>query len=297
MLKAYRLNQTTLNIKHTIMKNIFTFLIFLFTITSYAQALQFDKRFVQSEDQWVAFPADSTGTYALGFIYIDSQAGLTLDYAGTFTIDGTGKYISKSKELEGSMKYRLEANNVQVAFVPESKFAELGIEKTPDWLKYYKKDEGSLNRLYNWGYRYNGWGECKKALEFLEKAYGIDPEYDGVRVEMAYSYNCLKRYKDAITVLEKALKKKPTDDYLNKELIYAEAQSGQVEKAKKSCRNAFKVCKDTYHAENAFNVLQMYHFNKDVANFDKWLAEANEWFVKDGKFLAYIENMKKDLKK
>lgn len=280
------------------MKILFTILISFFAIISTAQDLKFEKRFVQSEDKWVAFPADSTGAFAYGFIYIDSEAGLTLDYVGTFTIDTNGKYNSKSKELEGSMKYRLEPNNVLVAFVPESKFVELGIEKTPDWLKFYKEDEGSTTRLYNWGYRYNGWGECEKALEFLEKANTVDPEYKGLRTELAYSYNCLKRYKDAISVLQKALKNNPTDAYTNKELIYAQAQSGDVETAKKSCKNAFKVCKDeSYHAENAYNVLQIYYFNKDIKNFDKWLAEANEWFVKDGKFSSYIEAMKNDLKK
>ena len=280
------------------MKNILTLLISFFAITGYSQDLKFEKRFVQSEDKWVAFPADSTSSYPLGFIYIDSQAGLTLDYKGSFRIDSNGNFTLDNNQANRSIKYRLEPNSTLVAFIPESKFVELGIEKTPDWLDIYKQDEGTVQRLYNWGYRYNGWGECEKALEFLEKANTIDPEYKGLRVEMAYSYNCLKRYKDAISVLQKALKSNPTDAYNNKELIYAEAKSGQVEQAKKSCRNAFKICKEeTYHAENAYNVLQMYYFNKDVGNFDKWLAEANEWFVKDNKFSSYIEKMKSELKK
>lgn len=279
------------------MKNIVVLFFVFFAITTYAQDLKFEKRFVQSEDKWVAFPADSTGAYPLGFIYIDSQAGLTLDYKGSFRINDNGKFTLEKNELEGSMKYRLKPNNVLVAFIPESKFVELGIEKTP-WLGIYKEGEGSISRLYNWGYRYNGWGECEKALEFLEKANTIDPDYNGLQVELAYSYNCLKRYKDAISVLQKALKNNPTDAYTNKELIYAEAHSGQVEVAKKSCRNAFKVCKDeSFHAENSFNVLQVYYLNKDVANFNKWLAEANEWFIKDEKFSSYIENMKKELNK
>lgn len=280
------------------MKNIFTFLILLFTITTYSQELKFDKRFVQSEDKWVAFPADSSGAYALGFIYIDSQAGLTLDHRGSFRIDSDGKFILEKNKVERSIKYRLEPNNNLVAIIPESKFKELGIEKIPDWLKFYKEDEESISRLYNWGYRYNGWGECEKALEFLEKANTIDPNYKGLRVELAYSYNCLKRYKDAISVLQKVLKNNPTDPYTNKELIYAEAKSGQVEMAKKTCRNAFKVCKEeTYHAENAYNILQIYYINKDIPNFDKWLTEANVWFVKNNRFSSLIETMKNDLKK
>jgi len=57
---------------------IFTFFI---TFLSYGQSnLVFDKKIVQSEDKWVAFPADSTGPYNFGFIYIDADAGLTFRF-------------------------------------------------------------------------------------------------------------------------------------------------------------------------------------------------------------------------
>lgn len=60
------------------MKKYLIFTIYFISIFSIAQSkLVFDKKFVQCEDKWVAFPADSTGSYNLGFIYIDSQAGLT----------------------------------------------------------------------------------------------------------------------------------------------------------------------------------------------------------------------------
>ena len=190
---------------------IFTFLISIF---SYGQSnLVFDKKFVQSEDKWVAFPADSTGSYNFGFIYIDSQAGLTFDYTGSFKIDENGKFNLKKKEIEGSMKYRLEPNNVMVAFIPDTKYSELGINQIPDWLKFYKEDENTIDRQFKWGYMYNGWGECEKALEFLNKVYELNPKYEGLKVELAYSHNCLKNYDKAIDYIMESMREEPVTAY------------------------------------------------------------------------------------
>ena len=69
------------------MKNLLLTLIFLFTLNCFSQEkLIFNSKFTQSEDKWVAFEADSIGSHNFGFIYIDSQAGLTFDYAGSFKL-------------------------------------------------------------------------------------------------------------------------------------------------------------------------------------------------------------------
>jgi len=280
------------------MKKIFTLFILLFVFNISAQnQLQFDKKFVQSEDKWVAFPADSTGAYPYGFIYIDAQAGLTFDYEGAFKIDGTGKFISEKSEVKRSIKYRLEPNDNRIAFLPESKFGELNVEKVPDWLKSYKTGEGSLQRLYQWGFMYNGWNECEKGLEYLEKAQKIDPEYKGLRVELAFSYNCLKQYQKAVDVLKVALQKEPLDAYTNKELIYAETKNGNLQDAENVCRKVFKECADkTYNSENAYNVLQAYYIKKDITKFNKWFGEANSYLMSDQKIKSLAEQMKIELK-
>ena len=71
-------------------------LVILFGIRLNAQTiLNFDKRFVQSEDKWVAFEPEEDSSYAYGFIYIDEEAGLTLNYEGTFKISSTGEFEAK----------------------------------------------------------------------------------------------------------------------------------------------------------------------------------------------------------
>lgn len=252
---------------------------------------------MQCEDKWVAFPADSLGVYNFGFIYIDETAGLTLEYGDTFKIDEKGKFITQKKVKTNSMKYRLQPNNNLVALIPESKLKELYVDKVPDWLKNYKHNENSITRLFRWGFLYNGWNECEKALEYLEKANKIDPDFKGLRVELAYSYNCLGRYQDAITILQKALELNPLDAYTNKELIYAEIKNGNLDNARVVCRKVFKECQDkTYNPENAYNILHAFYLKKDITNFKSWLAESNTYLIGNPKFGSSVEQMKKEFK-
>lgn len=271
-------------------------LIVLLTTTLKAQNdLKFDKKFVQSEDKWVAFKADSVGSHNFGFIYIDAQAGLTFDYAGSFKINTDGKYILKKKEMEGMMKYRLEPNNVLVALIPESHYNELEITKFPDWLKFYKEGENTIERLFKWGYMYNGWGECAKALEFLEKAKTMDPNFKSLRVELAYSYNCLGQYEKAIEVLKTAMKSEPKDAYINKELLYAYVHNNQLDEAIALYNKIEKEVPDkTYNLENAYNILGEYFRRKDLKKFTEWMNKTQ--IDKDKRFAPYVAQMKKELK-
>src|SRR3712207_5058884 len=104
----------------------------LFSINLDAQTrLEFNKRFVESEDKWVAFKPDKDSFYAFGFIYIDEHAGLTLNYEGTFRILATGEFFPKKLDST-NMKVRLQPNNVLVAFIPENRFKELRITAVPE---------------------------------------------------------------------------------------------------------------------------------------------------------------------
>jgi tetratricopeptide (TPR) repeat protein len=253
----------------------FSFFTFLLSLFTYGQSpLTFDKRFVQSEDKWVAFPADSAASYIFGFIYIDEEAGLTLDYSGSFTIDEKGKYILKKSDLDGKMKVRLENNQVKVAHIPSEKFSELDISETPDWLHFYKTNENSVERQYKWGFFYNGWGECEKALEFLNKAYHQDPKLEGLRIELAYSHNCLKNPNKAIEYLMESLKEDVVTAYTIKELIYSHVSNKNVQEAEDIYRLFdAKIPDKTFQNENAYNILGGYYLKEDKENFYRWLKE------------------------
>ena len=254
--------------------------------------LTFDKRFVQSEDKWVAFKPDKDSSYAFGFIYIDSEAGLTLNYEGSFKVLPTGEFVS-TKPDSTNIKVRLEPNNVLVAFIPDNKFQELNISPTPDWLKYYKTDTTSIERLYRWGYMYNGWGECAKALTYLEKAEKIDPKFKGLAVEISFSYNCLKQFDEAELILEEEIKVNPTDAYVNKEYIYTLAKNNKIDKAINQFETSLTTLEDNqYNAENCFNILQYYYYQKDKTNFNKWYKILQKQPNENKMITKYAEIMK-----
>ncbi len=275
-------------------------LILLTLFTSFLQAqspLQFNKPFVESEDKWVAFPKGKDSTNAYGFIYIDAAAGLTFNFEGTFTVSANGTFVPKKLD-SASYKVRLQPNNVRVAFIPENKFKELNISAIPEWLHFYKTDTSSTERLYRWGYLYNGWNQCAKALTYLERAQQQEPGFKGLSVELAFSYNCLKQYNKAVAVLQNALVANPTDAYTNKELIYAQIESGQLDKASESCKRAIAVCTDkTYNGENCYNLLHNYYEKKDKTNFTAWLAETKKWTATNAELTRSIKMMEEDLLK
>lgn len=279
------------------MKYLILLVILIATKLNAQTDLNFDKRYVQCEDTWVAFKVDKDSAYPYGFIYIDQEAGLTFNYEGTFKILPNGEFVPKKLD-SANIKMRLEPNNVLVAFIPENKFEELNIQPIPDWLKYYKTDTSSIERLYNWGFMYNGWGECAKALSYLEKAQKLNPKFKGLAVELSYSYNCLKRYDKAEIILEEEIKTNASDAYVNKEYIYALAKNNKIEKAENQFNTSIKTIKDKqYNAENCFNIMQYYYIQQDKANFNKWYKILHKQPIDNKLITKYAGDMKAAINK
>ena len=258
--------------------------------------LIFNKKFIDSEDKWVAFQKDRDNKYGFGFIYIDEEAGLTLNHEGSFTISNNGDFISKKLDSV-SIKVRLQNNQVKVAWIPKEKLEQLNVLKTPNWLKYYKNDINSIKRLYAWGYKYNSWNKCSKALTYLEKAYKINPEYKNLGVELAYSYNCLNKYKKAILIMEKVVKLNPKDSYSNKELIYAQIKSRKLKSAEKSIKKAIKKTDGKYNGENIYNLLYTYYKMNDKKKVLNWIDKAKKWNSKNKDLMNNIDQIEKDINK
>lgn len=279
------------------MKNIFFSLFLLITIKSFAQ-LTFNKSILDCEDKWVVFPEEYGGIYKYGFIYVDSETGLTFDYSGSLKIDPARKIIAFPKQEGSSMKVPLNPIKIQIALIPEANYEQLKISKIPDWLSSYKMKEGSIEQLYRWGSIYNAWGEYQKALDILEKATKINSDYKGLDIQLAYSYNRLTQYKKAIEVLKKALAVNPADAFINKEYIYALAKSQQLDAAISIYRNSLNVCTDTtYVPENAYYILEGFFYKYDRVHFDKWLAETEVVMSTNEQIKKIIAEMKIEITK
>ncbi|WP_221258006.1 tetratricopeptide repeat protein [Flavobacterium okayamense] len=272
----------------------------LITMISQAQTiLEHNKRSVDCEDKWVTFEPDKSGKYLLGFIYIDSEAGLTFNYEGEFKIDDEGvfKRIDNIDSIKtNSLKARLRPDIKGIAEIPKNKFKELNIDETPKWLKFYKEGENSIERLFKWGYMYNGWNECEKALTFLLKAEKIDSNFEGLQTEIAFSYNALKEFKKAETALLKAIKNDPKDCYTLKELAYTYRHMDELKKSAEIYHKMESCDNIVYIQETAYNLAYRYYELKDNKNFSKWSAEVLKWGDKKSIYSKNIEILKNELK-
>ncbi len=279
--------------------------LFLFTLlTTFLNAqniLKFDKRNVQCEDKWITYQMDKDSTYTFGFIYIDSEAGLTLNYEGKFKISNEGKFIRIETEptnAKGFIKARLRPNRTLIAEIPESKFKELNIEKVPSWLSNYKNDENSVDRLYRWGYMYNGWNECEKALTFLEKADKIDSKYKGLQTELAFSYNALEKFDKAEIALKKSISFDSKNCYTYKELAYTYTKLVKLDKVIETYQKMTKICSEqNFLQETAYNLAYEYFKIKDKINFKKWKEEASKWSKSENKYTQNLNYMEIELNK
>ncbi len=258
--------------------------------------LNFNKKFVECEDKWIIFEPNKDKSFTFGFIYIDEQAGLTFNREGKFSI-GEDKLIKVKRLKDANIKIRLRPNDVKVAIIPESMYKDLQITKKPEWLKYYKTDTTSVKRLFRWGFIYNGYNECSKALSYLKKAKEIDPKYEGLNVELAFSYNCLNDFENAMKILEEEIILKPIDAYVNKEYIYSITKTDEIDKATKRYFKVLKTIEDhTFNAENSFNIMQYYYKKKDLKNFKTWYEEFKKCKNNNKTLDEYAERMGKDLK-
>ena len=278
---------------------LFLIILLLFSLQTQAQTiLKFDKANAECEDKWVTYQKnEKDSTYVFGFIYIDSQAGLTFHYDGNFKIESDGKFNPLRSDASNSMKVRLEPRNGIIAIIPEEKFAELGIKAEPDWLKNYKTDENSIERLHRWGYFYNAYGLSGKALTYLEKAYAMNPKFPGVEFELGYAYNAIGQFVKAADVLTVAIATSPKECYLYKELSFAYIHSNKIDDATKIANMGIEVCNEKpIQAEIAFNIAGKYFRDKDASNFNLWAKETRKWAQKDDMFSKYLVEMESKLR-
>lgn len=263
--------------------------------------LKFDKMVVQCEDKWIAIQRDSSATYLLEFIYIDEQAGLTADLAGTFRIQDDHFVFTKLLDSNAaSVKIRVPPNaDVPVAVVPAARLAEMGIDETPQWLSNYKQTTDSVARMVRWGYFYNDWGQPALALPYLEKAYGIDAGKKGLLFELTFAYNALEQYDKSIPLLEKASGADPGNCGILKELAYAYTQKEDLIRASDTYKQLVGKCAEhgDFIGETAYNIAYHYYKAGDHENFLTWYNEAKKAIGTNADLQRSLNYMKEKMEK
>lgn len=268
--------------------------------TLFAQTqLSFNKSEIECEDKWIAYPTKDS-TYTFGFVYIDQQAGPTLQLGGSFQIAADGRYVLTDTLTPygeyatagrgNNIKARLIPSSRKVALIPENKLSELMVSATPGWLKGYKSDTTSVNHFYRWGYIYNEWNKSDLALPYLERAHKTDASNADVLAELSYTYNALGKYDKTITLLKNSSNK---NCYQYKEFTYALIHLGQLQEADNACKEAIQQCGDkSMKAEIAFNMAGAYYRQKDKTNYAIWSAETKKFAEPDDKW--DVQNKKID---
>jgi len=258
-----------------------------------AAGLSYSVHMSDCEGRWVALyhmPADDPH-YAYGFVYIDPQAGFTMDFGGNFTIQADGSYhavLDPIHSIQGDhpadLRIRLEQNGV-AALLPPRALEQLGLPEKPDWLKFYEDTADPVTHKVNWGFFYNAIGDSRRALDYLQSAYGENPDAPRVVVELSYAYNALGRPGDALRVLKSAFDKKPKDESLCREMAYADLTLKSYKVATEQYPLCIALCDDSEtgmaeKSELAFDLSSAYNGLGDTANHDAWEVKAKVWAPK-----------------
>jgi tetratricopeptide (TPR) repeat protein len=258
--------------------------------------LSYDAHMSDCENRWVAlYHKDDDSSYTYGFVYIDSEAGFTLHYVGRFTIDSDGNYhvapnpISPDKM---TLIIRLEQNGI-AALLPARGLSQLDLPEKPDWLKSYEDRADPITHKVNWGSIYNGIGDSRRALDFLEAAYREKPDAPKVVFELAYAYNALQRPEDAIRVSKDEFRKNPKDELLCRELAFAYLHLNSYKDAVDQYKSCIALCDDSdsgraEKSELAMNLSAAFGQLGDAQNRGRWLEQAKAWAPKGSPVYRYF---------
>jgi tetratricopeptide (TPR) repeat protein len=281
-------------------KNILTIFISLISYVSYCQSsnetIKFETKYYDAKDKWVLFPKKETDSvYPYGFIYLDYQAGFTLNFEGTAQINKDGSFKLNQNDPSSMIKYRLEPYKTSDVFIlPKTTIKKLGLEEVPVWLAIYQREE-NIESLKDLGFHYNHVGACEKALVYLEKAYKINPHYEGLEFELAYAYNHLGQYEKSIPVLEKAIKNNPKNYYFFRELGFAYVKQNKIDLAEETYLKGIKMSDNDFEkSEMALNMAQGYFQVKNRKKFDEWAKTTRKYAKPNSQYVQYIDLFEKE---
>jgi len=262
-------------------------LLLLASSATSAEPFAFENRLSDFEGRWVVLPgAPGKDVFPFGFVYVDPEAGFTLDVGGLLRLDADGKYVRVPDRIGTEVRYvwRMDARrNPRAAPLPKEAIAQLGLEEFPAIIRGYADTSDPITHRVLWGRHLNHVGDSRRALEYLEPAYAEKPDAKGLEFELAYAYNALERPRDALAVLEKAVARSPGDLLLGVELAYAHLSSGRLDLAIDLYLKLIPRCGEremVQKSEMAYNLSGAYTRLGDEASAEKWLASARAWAPK-----------------
>lgn len=260
--------------------------------------LVFDRNVFDCENNWVVFPKKTADSiYAYGFVYLDAEAGFTFHLENFFQIGNDGRFIVKPKNMTGSVKYRLDQNTNKVSSLTVQRQAELGLPAQPDWLKLYKHEAPATTaELTRRGRQFNHIGAFSKAFQDLNKAYALDPHYEGLEFELAYNYNATKAYQKAVDVLISAIKNNDKNFWFYRELGYSYMNLKKIDEAEQVYEKGIAMSTDkAQQAEMAYNMAYTFFQQKNKPKFEIWASKTRSFADSGSQFLKNLEVMQQQM--
>lgn len=249
-----------------------------------AEPLSFTKRLSDFEGRWVVLrPTSGDGKLLFGFVYIDPQAGFTLDVGGALEVDADGRYrrVPDANPRRARILLRVDAgNNRPAAPLPGEALEQLGLDEVPEIASSYVDSSDPITHAVRWGRHHNHVAAPQQALAYLEPAYGKQPDAKGLEFELAYAYNALGRHDDALAVLRRAIERAPDDLLLGRELAYAYSKAGKLEAAVEWYLKLVPRCGERemiVKSEMAMNLSGIYARLGDAKGAEEWRAKAKAW--------------------
>jgi tetratricopeptide (TPR) repeat protein len=234
------------------------------------------------ENKWVlAANTQSPDARVLGYVYVDSTAGVTLELHGDVELAQGGALIRRPSELEGKARLILRIDsNIPVACLSDEQAAQVGLPREWEFREIYKDPRPPGPHYTSWASHINQIGASERALELVKLARAESYSSPKLELEEGYALNALGRYDEAIGSLRKAAQRFPDDVEIAAELAYGYLSLHQYPQAIELYRRALSL--DTKHASSrrwqfASNIARAYEQLGDTKRSGEWLERSAEW--------------------
>ncbi|MFC7772606.1 tetratricopeptide repeat protein [Flavobacterium sp. GCM10027622] len=274
------------------------FLFFVITSTAAQNnLLEFKNKIYECENKWVTYPLkEKDSVYALGYVYIDRDAGFSFHSEKKFKIAKDGKFIPQPKSSISKVISRIQQFDAICAVIPEAKFKELGITSQPVFMKSIVVADESEDLVLRASH-YNHIGASLLAIPLLEKAQKINPNAKNLLYELVYSFNDNGDFKKVIGLLQPEISKGNNDPLFYKEFIFALAKEGQLEDATVAFSDMKKITSLKHLDDASYYIMEGYFVKKDAEKFEEWAKEALSHITSTNSPLRKnIDVMRNDLK-
>lgn len=239
----------------------------------------FDQRISDCEARWFAAQTQG-GKVNLGFLYIDPQAGFTIEHYGNLEREGT-QLVAVKSELHGKARMiQRVGSNFAASCLGDETVASLGLPPEPESMQFYRDERPPGEHHASWAYHYNHIGASDVALTHVAKARAAGYSSPALTFEHAFALNATGQFDQVVVLLTPVAKARDALPDTVAELAYAHLMQGEYEQAIGHYKRALdgKGVKSTERRwQFAQNIARAYERLGDTELRDKWLRTADAY--------------------